>query len=157
LGEGPILVPMLQRLMQAGSRRLQQHASLDCGELSAADQARRWTAIDTAAAKDLRTQAGVFRAGDRIVAVNRPAAEDEPGILETEEARRLFEGVSFHLFQERPDASEQLQSEFWRVFLFGMLLFLMAEGALILPRGGIPQHAGSTPAGVHAAPASIGK
>jgi len=135
LSDGPVLVPMLQRLMQTGNRRLQQHASLVCGELSPADQARRWTAIDTAAAKDIRTQAGVYRAGDRMVAVNRPVTEDEPGILEMADAQRLFEGVPFHLFQETPNASEQLQSEFWRFFLFGMLLFLIAEGVLILPRG----------------------
>jgi hypothetical protein len=135
LGDGPVLVPMLQRLMQTGNRRLQQHVSLLCGDLSPADQARRWTALDTAAAKDIRTRAGVYRAGDRMAAVNRPAAEDEPGILKMGEARQLFEGVPFHLFQERQNASEQLQSEFWRVFLFGMLLFLVTESALLMPRG----------------------
>jgi hypothetical protein len=77
----------------------------------------------------------VYRSGDRMVAVNRPPAEDEPGILEMEEARGLFEGLPFHLFQESRSPADQLQSEFWRIFLFGMLLFLLVEGVLILPQG----------------------
>ena len=45
LGDGPVLVPMLQRMLQAGARRLQQVASAACGELSAPIKARpgfRW-------------------------------------------------------------------------------------------------------------------
>ncbi|MBI4659752.1 MAG: BatA domain-containing protein [Verrucomicrobia bacterium] len=156
LGDGPVLVPMLQRLMQTGSRRLQQQDSAACGDLSAADQARRWTAVDTAAAKDIRTQAGIYRSGDRMLAVNRPAAEDEPGVLEMEETRRLFEGVPFHLFQENRNATEHLQGEFWRVFLFGMLLFLVVEGLLILPRGTVVRREVSAPRRSSVMSASVG-
>lgn len=145
LGDGPVLVPMLQRLMLKGGRRLQQYEALVCGELSTGDQTRHWTSVDTAASKDIRVQAGVYKSGERMVAVNRPASEDEPGVMEMQEARRLFEGLPFHLFQESQGTSEQMQSEFWRVFLFGMLLFLLAEGVLILPQAGAMRRAG-TPA-----------
>jgi hypothetical protein len=37
------------------------------------------------------------------------------------------------MFQEQRNRTDQLQGEFWRVFLVGMLIFLLAEGALILP------------------------
>ncbi len=152
LGEGPVLVPMLQRLMQAGSRRLQSNLFLACGELSATDQSSRWTAVDTTTPKDIRIQAGVYRSGDRWVAVNRPAAEEEPERVELAEAERLFADLPFQLFQEGRRQSDQLQGEFWRIFVFGMLAFLIVESLLILParssagspRDGVPGRPSST-------------
>jgi hypothetical protein len=133
LGEGPVLVPMMQRLLQAGSRRLQQETAIACGELSAVDQARHWESVDSPTAKDIRTQAGVYRSGDRLLAVNRPKAEDEPEVLEAQDARRLFGPISVQMLQERRTQTDNLQGEVWRVFLFCMLFFLVAEGLLILP------------------------
>ena len=133
LGEGTVLVPMLQRLLQAGSRRLQQTSSIACGELSASDRGRNWESVDSIKPKDIRFQAGVYRAGERLVAVNRPAAEDEPEILEADETHRLFGDLPFQMLLERRTQMERLQGEIWRLFLFAMLLFLIAEGILILP------------------------
>jgi Aerotolerance regulator N-terminal len=133
LGEGPVLVPMMQRLLQSGSRRLQQAESMPCGELSTVDQARRWDSVDSPTPKDIRTQAGVYRSGDRLLAVNRPKAEDDPEIMEVRDAERLFGPLAVQTFQERRSQTDKLQGEVWRVFLFSMLLFLVAEGVLILP------------------------
>jgi hypothetical protein len=133
LGDGPVLVPMVQRLLQSGSKRLQQVASVNCGQLSPADLQRQWTSVDSAARKNIRTQAGVYRSGDRLIAVNRPPAEDELEILESGEAEKLFSGVSFQMLQEREKRSDALQGEIWRLFLFGMLIFLIGESVLILP------------------------
>ena len=133
LGEGPVLVPMLQRCLQAGSRRLQRNASIWCGQISPADLALRWTSVDSAAAKDIRTQAGVYRSGDRLLAVNRPPGEDDLERLASDRARTLFAGLPFQSFQEDRRRSDTLQGEFWRVFLLMMLIFLLVEGILILP------------------------
>ncbi|MHB8522239.1 MAG: BatA domain-containing protein [Limisphaerales bacterium] len=133
LGEGPVLVPLLQRLLQAGSRRLQQVASVACGELSAADLARRWEPVEANTPKDIRVHAGVYRSGNRLMAVNRPATEDDTEILESDQARRLFGSLPFQTLEERRGRSTSLQGEIWRLFLLGMLLFLLVEGLLIRP------------------------
>jgi hypothetical protein len=133
LGDGPVLVPMLQRMMEAGARRLQKETSLTCGELSAADQTLPWTAVDTNSTKDIRSQAGVYKAGDRLVAVNRPAAEDEPERLDIDQARQLFGNLPVQTLQERHFEVGHLQGEIWRAFVFAMLIFLIAEGILLLP------------------------
>jgi hypothetical protein len=146
LGEGPVLVPMMQRLLQSGSRRLQQATAMACGELSVLDQARHWERVDGGGPNDVRTQAGVYRSGDRLLAVNRPVAEDSPDVLEATEARTLFGALPLQMLQEKRSQATDLQGEIWRVFLVTMLLFLVAEGALILPPkpawlgepGGIP-------------------
>lgn len=133
LGDGTVLVPMLQRLLLSGGRRLQQATTIACGELGTADQARRWETVDAVAGKDIRTQAGVYRSGERLVAVNRPATEDDPEIIETSEATRLFSDLPFQMLQERRTQNDSLQGEVWRMFVFAMLAFLIAEGILILP------------------------
>jgi hypothetical protein len=133
LSEGPVLVPMMQRLLQSGSRRLEQSSTMACGELSASDQAQRWVSLDSPAGKDIRFESGAYRSGERLVAVNRPAAEDEPDVLELDQTKRLFGDLPFQMLLERRTQKEHLQGEIWRIFLMGVLLLLLMEGILILP------------------------
>ncbi len=133
LGEGPVLVPMIQRLLHAGSKRLQQVTSINAGELNVADQTKQWTSVDSPTQKNVRLQAGVYRSGDRLIAVNRPVAEDQPDILDLDQTSALFSGLSFQMLQDKQSKSGALQGEVWRFFLFGMLAFLIGESFLILP------------------------
>lgn len=133
LGDGPVLVPMLQRLLQSGSRRLQRENVLACGELSPAERKLKWTSVDSTETKDVEIHAGVYQSGDRFLAVNRPAAEDELDIADLERLRPLFKEVPFQTFQEEGTSAAPLQGEFWRAFLLAMLLFLLGEAFLILP------------------------
>jgi hypothetical protein len=133
LGEGPVLVPMLQRMLLAGAPRLQPISVVACGELSAVDQARQWVPVDSTEPKDIHSQAGVYRSGNRVLAVNRPATEDDPDIIDSDEARKLFGDLPVQTLEERHLETGQLQGEIWRVFVFAMLLFLLAEAILILP------------------------
>ena len=68
---------MLQRLLQTGARRLNQETMVACGELSALDRAKQWTSADGSTGKNILPNAGVYRSGDRLLAVKRPNAEDE--------------------------------------------------------------------------------
>jgi hypothetical protein len=131
LSDGSVLVPMMQRMLQSGARRLQSVSFGECGGLSAADLSREWESVDSPG-KDIRFQAGVYRSGDRMMAVNRPAAEDEVDLLDMDQARKLFGGLPFQPFQER-SAAGPLDGEVWRVFLFAMLALLIGEAILILP------------------------
>jgi hypothetical protein len=141
LADGPVLVPMLQRMLVAGSRRVQQNTSVNCGELPAADRTLPWVSVDSAIAKDIRTEAGVYRANGRLLAVNRPAAENDPEVLDAAEMRKLFGDLPVKMLQEQGFDSSQLQGEIWRAFLVTMLLFLTVEGLLMLP----PRHRGAAP------------
>ncbi|MBU6401506.1 MAG: hypothetical protein KGS61_14410, partial [Verrucomicrobia bacterium] len=98
-----------------------------------ADLARRWEAADSSGGKDIRVQAGVYRSGSRWLAVNRPGLEDEPEVLEPEQARRLFGALPFNTLAERSRQTTSLQGEIWRLFLLAMLTFLVVEAILIRP------------------------
>jgi hypothetical protein len=138
LSDGPVLVPLLQRLLESGAQRLRPPLVAACGELSAVDRALHWTTVDAPTPKDINTQAGVYRSGDRLLAVNRPAAEDEPEMVAPEEIRKLFGGLPFQMMQERREQLGPMQGEIWRVFVFAMLLILLLEGILILPAKPVP-------------------
>jgi hypothetical protein len=105
--------------------------------------------VDSQEPKDIRFQAGVYKSGDHLMAVNRPAVEDDPEIADSGEIKKLFGDVPLQMFQERRVETGQLQGEIWRLFLFLMLLLLLGEGLLILP-GKMP---GAAPSAVTMKPA----
>src|ERR1039458_3129784 len=92
-----------------------------------------------------RRSSDLYRAGERFLAVNRPIAEDDPEMVDPDEARKLFGDLPVQTLQERHFETAQLQGEIWRAFLFAMLLFLIAEGILILPARLAATHPGSPP------------
>ena len=132
LYDGAVIVPMMQRLLETGGHRFSMAASASCGDWQPGPN-DTWTAVDNASAKDIRTQAGVYRSAGRLLAVNRPPREDNNDLLEPAQAKALFGSVPVHLFEEKEGISGALQSELWRLFLFSMLFFLLAEAVLILP------------------------
>ena len=132
MGDGLVVVPMLQRLLAAGSRRLQRDSVAECGQIGAGDLQLDWTSVETGQRGDVQTQAGVYQAGEQWLVVNRPASEDEFERVEDSAVASLFGTLSFQLFQARRDDTA-LQGEIWRLFLFLMLLALLVEAWLIRP------------------------
>jgi len=126
-----------------GGRRFTQGAFLTCGDLSARRN-ERWEPIRTqeGPVSDARLHAGVYRTEGQLLAVNRPAGEDDREAIEPARAKELFSGVPVQLFEEKEGAADRKQTEIWRLLLAGMLLFLVVEGILILPeRAAAPERA----------------
>jgi hypothetical protein len=140
LWEGTVLVPVFQRLLSAGGKRLTGYATAECGDWSPAggDEPQ-----SLEGERDWRTQAGIYRVGRRVLALDRPEREDQPGALGDEDVRRIFENVSFQMLGVSGRRDRQLQSEIWRIFLFGVLACMLGEAVLILPvKGGKKEEAG---------------
>ena len=132
LADGAVLVPMIQRMLNGGARRVNAAVMTECGDSTLSDAAT-WTPVDQAVQGEPRFNAGVYRVDGRFVAVNRPAVENDPHRISGEIARGLFRNVPFRLHEERTDRSDRLQGEIWRLFLTLMLIFLLVEGLLVLP------------------------
>ena len=145
LHEGDVLVPMLQRLLVTGGRRLTQAAPIACGTQPPGVSGDHWTSVDAVTPKDVHTESGVYRSGTRWIAVNRPAREDEPERVEANRAKTLLSPVPIQLFEEQREGSAKVQSELWRIFLFCMAAVLVIEGFLVLPRRATPSEKGATP------------
>ena len=81
---------------------------------------------------------GVYAAGDRLLAVNRPAAEDQAPILEDGEVTGLFRGLDFIRVDHQAGHRGTLIQEIWRPFLAAMVLALLVEAGLCFPRKASP-------------------
>lgn len=136
LRSGRVLVPMVQRLLADGGRRLASGRQDVCGEWKPADAATAadWSAADGDTNRDWSRQAGAYRLGDRLVALNRPAAEDEAGQIEPARAAALF-GDDFRNVTVAADLGEKTtgrdRGEIWRTVLGLALLFLLLESFLV--------------------------
>ena len=107
LGEGPVLLPLVQRLLTEGQKRFSQV------HVRGADQAP-W-------------QAGIWPNANGWDITARPVAEDDP-------KEALISSLGNLPFQEfameaKPQGNNAL-NEWWRPILFLGLLFLLAEGLL---------------------------
>lgn len=87
------------------------------------------------------SHAGIYRSGDRWVAVNRPLAEDDSRLVSDEKLASLFGDLSFRTVRDEVGAERSLIQEVWRLFLLVMLVMLLAESVLSLPRRSVPQAA----------------
>ena len=145
LADGYVLVPMIQRLHQDGARRLNAASFVECGSDQLGHAASQWEPIDSSTAKNPVLSAGVYRADNRLVAVNRPAAEDTIETLPEDRARALFGNLSLRLLQEQGGPADRLQGEAWRFFVTAMLIFLMVEGLLLIPRRESEEYAAPAP------------
>ncbi len=133
LEDGGVLVPMIQRLLEQGTRRLNRETMIAAGELSPIDRNRVWRSLDSTELKNIRLHAGVYRSGDRLLAVNRSAAEDDAELVEPSAAVKLFGDLPVQWSEQTDVDAASLQGEAWRMFLAGMLIFLITESWLVLP------------------------
>ena len=156
-GEGIVFYAMLQRAIDRGLAPLAGARQLDAGP-AAATQAREstapWTRLagsDAALSSDAGFVPGVYSAGGRLVAVNRPVAEDTAAVLSDERIDGLFRGLSYARISGEARGGESVVQEIWRAFLIAMLVALVAEGILSLPRrsqpAGVARPRSSVPGG----------
>ncbi len=141
LAQGPVLVPMVQRLLHQGARRLTGAIDATCGAWEDTSPGQWEPFGGEATTGQVGLTVGAFYRQDRLLALNRPLAEDDPALLAPEEAAALFAGIPFHALREARTRERSLQSEIWRALLVAMLLALLGEGLLMQPAADRPREA----------------
>ena len=137
--DGVVLYCLVQRAIDRGTAVLGKARQIDAGGDPAAlpTAAEAWKRLGgppDAVAAEPGSQAGVFTAGDMLIAVNRPAAEDAAVVLGDARVDELFRGLSVARMAGRAGITDSLVQEIWRAFLIAMVLALLGEGLLCLPR-----------------------
>ena len=138
LGKSWLLIPMVQRIVAAGGGRLSGQESALCGEWTPTGD-EPWMTVDSETRKDCRWQAGVYRSGERLVALNRPSREDMPGALSIDEACDLFGELPVQVAAklERAGTSQLQPSD-----SDGVVALLSVVGCLLSLAGCLPSLAG---------------
>jgi hypothetical protein len=152
---GVVLYVFVQRILAAGAAALGQTRQLIAGN-AAAEQPLTWRQVagsPNAISTDYAHYAGVYAAGERLLAVNRAPAEDQAPILGDDRVAGLFKGLDFTRVDDRAGSLAGLIQEIWRPFLLAMLVAMLVEAGLCLPRRKTETDAGTkmmraTPAGM---------
>ncbi len=137
--EGVVLYALVQRAIDRGNATLGAARQLDAGPAAEVlgDERAGWQRLAGPAAalsSERGLHAGVFEAGERLVAVNRPLAEDAARIAADDRVNALFRDLAFARITGKAGDAESIVQEIWRACLIAMVLALIAEGILCLPK-----------------------
>ena len=143
LSRGTVLVPIMQRLLRYGAVRLGGSENGDVGLMWRNKEGEDWVCVD-GEGKDPLCDAGVYRIGGKLVALNVPASEFEPDVVKEEDVRRALEGLEVEFVDSNVgDRKKNAASEIWPVFVFLMGLALLSEASLLSGDRLVAREAGS--------------
>lgn len=136
--DGVVLYVMIQRALAAGAASLDNTAQIDAG-LTPPTVAESWQRVlgrKSALSSENAFVAGVFRepVSGRLIAINRSTAEDQTATLSDEQVEGLFHDLPFVRVDRTAGKSSSLVEEVWRAFLILMLVAMIGEACLCLPR-----------------------
>ncbi len=144
LGDADVLLPTVQRIIAAGADRFDASYLTTVGSDAAqplpGETRTRSDDYGTPDPANAAYEAGIFRLGERLLAVNRPAQEDNVEILTREQLDQALEGTKYTLLDQAGQATDpSLSRDVWRAFLIAVLFFLISEAILCLPKKSHPQ------------------
>ena len=156
--DGVVLFAMLHRALDEGSGSLgnARQRFAGPGVLGNAGDGAAWKRIDdavdnaeNASSDQLPLRAGVVGSGEKLVALNRPPAEDLPKSLPITTVEELFAGLDHRIIEDTVEDGRSLASEIWRTFLFLMAGALVLEALLSMPpkRKPLPAKAATSASG----------
>jgi hypothetical protein len=134
--DGIVLYVLIQRALSSGAAVLGNTRQLVAGEVGD-EQAVAWQKLagaNEALSTDYAFHGGVYQADAKLLALNRSVAEDQAPVLEDSRLTELFKGLDFARVDDQAGNLAALIQEIWRVFLAAMMLALILEAALCLPR-----------------------
>lgn len=136
LGDADVLLPVAQRILATGAERFDASYLAEVGsERAALGPAETRTRLDDFSNENSADSAGVFRLGDRLVALNRPLSEDDPEIATKDNLDAMLDGTGYRLLDQVGAAADpSLSTDMWRAFLIAVLFFLISEALLCLPK-----------------------
>ena len=137
---GVVLYAFVQRVLAAGVAVLGQTRQLVAGDAST-EEPTTWRQIvgpPDALSTDYQHHSGIYAAGEKLLAVNPSAAENQAPVLSEIRVGELFKGLDFSRVDDRAGSLTGLIQEIWRPFLTVMMIALLVEAALCLPRRPVP-------------------
>jgi hypothetical protein len=102
---------------------------------------KRIAGAEEALSTDYSFHRGIYQAEERLLAVNRSAAEESAPVLGDSRVAALFRGLDFARVDDKAGSLGSLIQEIWRLFLTAMMVAMVAEAALCLPKMARPRGA----------------
>ena len=134
-GDGVVLYVTIQRLLAIGASRVGTTRNALAGTDHRAVDASSKMSLgnDEAPSNEYPMHAGVYATDETLVAIHRDETEDLPRVVETPVLERLFGDLAWAKISASKKASSLVQ-EVWRWFVVAMLMALLLEALLCLPK-----------------------
>ena len=133
--DGIVMYIAIQRVLAAGSARIGSAKMVTTGQLdrSVFDQAVQEAGSNGTLSNQYSEQTGVYRDDDLLIAQNRLAEEDSGKLVGSESLSGLFGNLNWSRIEAGASANSLVQ-EIWRWFVIIMLLALVVEAVLCIPK-----------------------
>jgi hypothetical protein len=133
---GVALYVAIQRALAAGAAQLSNARQLTAGDPfpRAAEPWRKLSTANESLSTEFPFHAGVYAADKGLLAVNRNEAEDRAAVLGDGRVGELFRGLDFDRVDDQAGNVKSLAREIWRICVGAMLVAIVAEAGLCLPR-----------------------
>ncbi|TLD71166.1 hypothetical protein FEM03_09675 [Phragmitibacter flavus] len=135
--DGVNLFALLHRLLNDGARTLGKTQQRIASLTALGDEPLTpWTPLSPTIpiTPPYAIHDGIYTSTDRLIALNRPPAEDHYTPLPNSTLDELFKDLDHRRIEDNLENQSSLTSEIWRTLLFVMALFLIAEALLCLPQ-----------------------
>ncbi|TWU47306.1 hypothetical protein Poly51_51060 [Rubripirellula tenax] len=149
--DGVVLYVMIQRALESGARSLRNIGQQTSGE-SDADAAANFNPIasrDDRMSTERAFTAGVYVDDAKWLAINRGRAEDQSPVVDDTAVDQLFGDLVLDRIDQSAGNTNSIVEEVWRAFLVIMLIAMIGEACLCLPRHTVDSRS-SLPKGVAA-------
>jgi len=133
---GVVLYIMVQRALAAGAEALGNARQLIAGQTVAEDSSN-WkleASTDPGYSNEYAYHRGVYSSEDKVFVINRDVAEDQAEVLGDARVAELFQGLDFARVNDSAGNLNSLIQEIWRLFLITMMIAMVVEAGLCLPK-----------------------
>jgi hypothetical protein len=139
LADADVLLPVVQRIIAVGADRFDASylgtVGTEAAQPLAGETRTRTDDYGTPDPANGAYESGIFRLGERLLALNRPAQEDNVEILTREQLDLALDGTGYTLLGQAGKADDpSLSRDVWRAFFMAVLFFLISEALLCLPK-----------------------
>lgn len=133
---GVVLYVLIQRALAAGAAGLGNTRQVVAGDVPKSESTswQQLAGSPEALSDEFAFHAGAYSADAKLLAVNRAESEDHSPILANQRVDELFQGLDFARVDDNAGSYDALIQEIWRLFLAAMMIALIVEAALCLPR-----------------------
>ena len=127
---------MIQRAGEAGAMMLASTKQTIAGEF-AANETQEWEQLAGSTdglSSTYSSTAGIYQGQGKLMAINRSEGEDASTIVPEERVEMLFANLDFDRVNQTADNDSSLIQEVWRLFLILVLVALIGEAFLCIPK-----------------------
>ena len=136
IDNGIVLFVMMHRCLDAGAAAGSVARHVDAGQLADANT-RDWKPLDAISSavpsSERPFHAGLYSARGQLLAINRPAGEDNPETLDQAAIAEVLGEDTFDVVSSGKANFGSLASELWKPFALFVIIALLIEGWMSLP------------------------